>query len=198
MAGTERDAVAAGESGVDLGAVEIGVETANDIVAELPEFLLPLLQALHASPVGEIVRSSSTVYPALETVHVIGIGLLFGGIFMLDLRLLGVSRGLAIRDLSRHVLPWVWAGFALNLFSGLMLFASNAVELAANISFQLKMLLLMVAGLNAGVFQLVTSRDAAQWERSSPVPASARIAAAISIAVWLSIITLGRLIAYWA
>jgi hypothetical protein len=94
-----------------------------------------------------------------------------------------------VASLSRHVLPWVWTGFAMNLASGAMLFASDALSLAANISFQLKMLLLVVAALNACVFQLVIARDMVRWDQQ---------AAFFLIAVWLVIITLGRLIAYWA
>jgi hypothetical protein len=103
-----------------------------------------------------------------------------------------------VASLSRHVLPWVWTGFAMNLASGAMLFASDALSLAANISFQLKMLLLVVAALNACVFQLVIARDMVRWDQQAATSLWAKLAAFFSIAVWLVIITLGRLIAYWA
>jgi len=182
----------------DLGASPIAEVTTEGPAAELPEFLIPYLTSLHESAAGEAVRSISWVYPTLETVHVIGLGLLFGGIFMLDLRLLGLNKGLSVSRLSRHVLPWVWIGFVLNLASGLMLFASDALSLAANISFQLKMMLLLLAGANAAVFQLLTARDMEHWDTDVPSPPGARLAAIISTSTWIFVITLGRLIAYWA
>lgn len=182
----------------DLGASDVAEVVADGTASELPGFLVSYLTDINASAAAEIVRTVFWVYPMLETAHVIGLGLLFGGIFMLDLRLLGMNKGISVSSLSRHVLPWVWMGFALNLVSGAMLFASDALSLAANISFQLKMMLLVVAGLNATVFQLVSARGIERWDAGEPAPVGAKMAAVFSIAVWLAIITLGRLIAYWA
>ena len=180
------------------GASAVGDALPAEIPPELPDVLVPYLQALTSSPMAELVRTSSWVYPGLETVHVVGLGLLFGGIFVLDLRLLGANAGLSVQQLSRHVLPWVWLGFALNLASGVMLFASDALALAANISFQLKMALLVVAGINATVFQLAIYPGVRRWGDGGPTPAAVKLAAVLSISLWLSIIALGRLIAYWA
>lgn len=182
----------------DLGASPITDAVPIEAASELPGFLVPYLKTLHVSPIGELVRNSSWVYPGLETAHVIGLGLLFGGIFMLDLRLLGLNKSLSVAVLSRHVLPWVWAGFVINFVSGIMLFASDALSLAANISFQLKMLMLMLAGANAGLFQLSFGRDIGRWHNEAPAPIGAKLVAIFSIAAWLAIITLGRMIAYWA
>ena len=81
-------------------------------------------------------------------VHVVGLGLLFGGIVLFDLRLLGLHRGIDLERLAGMVLPWVWTGFVLNAVSGAMLFASDAVTFAENRSFQVKMLLILAAGMN--------------------------------------------------
>lgn len=182
----------------DLGAVEIAGDLPAEAAASLPSLLVPYLQALHASPLGETVRSVPWVYPVLETVHVIGLGLIFGGIFLLDLRLLGVGRSLAVTALAGHVLPWVWLGFLLNMASGVLLFSSDALSLAANISFQLKMLLLIIAGITAVIFMRSTYRTAANWNAGTPTPPAAKIAALLSLVSWLGVITLGRLIAYWS
>ncbi len=180
-----------------LGASAVNDALPADIPPELPDALVPYLQALTASPLADIVRTASWVYPSLETVHVVGLGLLFGGIFVLDLRLLGANKGLSVQRLSRHVLPWVWLGFVLNLASGVMLFASDALALAANISFQLKMALLIVAGANAALFQLAIYPGVRRWDDDTP-PLIVKLAAIASISLWLAIIALGRLIAYWA
>ena len=71
----------------DLGATTITNESAATASSELPGILVPYLQALHDSSLAEAVRSVSWIYPSLETAHVIGLGLLFGGIFLFDLSL---------------------------------------------------------------------------------------------------------------
>lgn len=151
---------------------------------------------LHATAPAQFVRESVWAYPALETLHVLGLGLVFGSILAFDLRLIGWHRDLSVTRLGRHLLPWVWAGFALNLASGLLLFASDAVEFAANSSFRAKLVLLALAGLNALWFQARIAPSIPTWDTGVTPPARARAAAALSIALWLAIITAGRLMAY--
>ena len=64
------------------------------------------LGALEASGLGQAMRQWLWLYPTVETVHLVGIGLLFGSIAVFDLRLLGFSRSISVKQLSRHVLPW--------------------------------------------------------------------------------------------
>ena len=151
---------------------------------------------LHATGPAAFVRESVWAYPALETLHVIGLGLVFGSILAYDLRLLGWHRDLPLSRLGRHLLPWVWTGFALNLMSGVLLFLSDAVEFAENTSFRIKMLLLALAGLNALWFQTRIARTMPAWDRDADAPGAAKAAALLSVALWLSIVTAGRLMAY--
>lgn len=162
----------------------------------MPEFT-SILQQLAGLPIAAAVRTSPWLYPLLETVHVIGLGLVFGGIAALDLRLLGLHPDLPVRRLSVHLLPWVWAGFLLNAASGSLLFLSDAVAFAANRAFQVKMALLIVAGLNTFWFQHRIYRTVDGWDRDQPPPASARVASTLSLVLWVAIITAGRMIAYW-
>lgn len=154
------------------------------------------LKVLMALPAAELVRRWPWAYPILETVHVIGLGLLFGGIFAFDLRLLGVQPTISIRRLARHLLPWVWLGFALNALSGLLLLMSDAVEFGHNTSFKVKMVLIAVAGLNMAWFHWRIFPTVAQWDERAPTPLAAKRTALVSIALWLSVITAGRMIAY--
>lgn len=156
-----------------------------------------LLKWLMATPVGEAVRGWTWLYPGLEAVHMIGLGLVFGGIFLFDLRLLGMSKSIPVVRLAHHVLPWVLAGFMLSLLSGFALFTSDAVAFAANRSFQIKMLLLVLAGLNAAMFHAVIFRSAADWDQHIAAPLIARLAAVVSILVWSGVVLMGRLMAYW-
>ncbi len=164
----------------------------------MPDVYTNILEVLAASDVAIFVRESLWVYPVLETLHVIGLALIFGPIFIFDLRLLGVTPGLPLDLLTRHILPWVWGGFALNMTSGLLMFVSDAVDFASNPALSAKLALLALAGLNAAYFQMQIYPQSASWNSSADIPVRARFTAALSIFVWLGVITAGRLMAYVA
>ncbi len=157
---------------------------------------LAFLKLLAATPPAEFVRTWAWAYPILETIHVIGLGLLFGGIFVFDLRVLGVHKAMPIRQLATHVLPWVWLGFLLNAASGALLFVSDAPTFGMNTSFQVKMVLIACAGLNMVWFHWRIFPGADHWNQDVSSPTAAKITATVSIVVWLSVITAGRMIAY--
>ena len=151
---------------------------------------------------GELVRGSGVwTYAILNLGHILGISTLFGSIAVLDLRLLGFSRTIPVRSLAKHVLPWTAASFLLIVPSGLMMFTAHATEFIDSPVFVLKMCLIMAAGLNAALFHAITLRTADVWDsedmRRLPPPPSARISAAISLLLWISVIACGRLLAYF-
>jgi hypothetical protein len=159
------------------------------------------LAALEASGLGQAMRQWLWLYPSVEIVHILGIGLLFGSIAVFDLRLLGFSRSISARRLASHVLPWTAASFALIIPSGLAMFTAHATEFVQSEVFVLKMLLILGAGLNAALFHTVTFRTADVWDseemRKLPPPPSARAAGAISLLLWIAVISCGRLLAYF-
>lgn len=156
---------------------------------------------MEASALGQALRESQWLYPAVETVHIVGIGLLFGSIAMLDLRLLGFSRGIPVRRLAWHVLPWSAAAFLLIVPSGLLMFVAYATDLVSSPVFVLKMCLIMAAGLNAALFHTIVFPSVEIWDseemRRLGPPPSARVSAAMSLAIWVSVIACGRLLAYF-
>lgn len=159
------------------------------------------LAALEASGLGQAMRQWLWLYPAVETVHIVGIGLLFGSIAVFDLRLLGLSRSIPVRRLAGHVLPWTAASFLLIIPSGLLMFTAHATEFIQSPVFVLKMGLILAAGVNAALFHTITFRTADVWDaeemRKLPPPPSARLAGALSLALWISVIACGRLLAYF-
>lgn len=159
------------------------------------------LGAIEASSLGVAMRQWLWLYPSVEIVHLAGIGLLFGSIAVLDLRLLGFSRTLSVKALARHVLPWTAASFALIVPSGLMMFTAHASDFIQSGVFVVKMGLILAAGLNAALFHTITFRTADVWDseemRKLPPPPSARLAGALSLALWISVIACGRLLAYF-
>jgi hypothetical protein len=135
----------------------------------------------------------------LAALHLLGAALLFGSLAMLDLRLLGLSRGIAARALARHVLPWSAVAFVVIVASGIALFLEHAREFIASPLFALKMALILAAVVNAGILHAVTLRTADVWDsaemRNLRPPASARLAGALSIVLWASVIVCGRFLA---
>ncbi len=134
------------------------------------------------------LRTDDYAYPALQTVHLVGLGLLFGTVCAVDLGILGRMQGLDLRTLARRLLPWTWAGFALALTSGLAMFATMAGDLLTNNAFLVKMGVLLLAAMNAGLLHARGPLNGAQ--------ALTRWQARASMLLWTAAITSGRWIAY--
>ena len=136
---------------------------------------------------------------ALSTLHLIAAAFLFGSLAVLDLRLLGFSRGIPVRVLARHVLPWSAVAFLVIVGSGVALFLPHARDFVASRLFALKMVLILAALVNAGILHAVTLRTADVWDsqemRNLRPPPSARLAGILSIALWAAVIACGRLLA---
>ena len=151
---------------------------------------------LETTAVADAMRKWLWLYPIVEIVHIVGFVVLVGGAIMFDLRLLGVSPGLRVSAMAQHHLPWARAALVLVVPSGILMFMAHATEFAANPAFQLKLMFLVAAGLNALFFHRGAFRSVGQWESDAAVPPRARAAAVVSIALWLGVISAGRLLAY--
>jgi hypothetical protein len=151
---------------------------------------------LAATPLAGAMRSAPWAYPVAEIVHIAGFSVLVGSVVLFDLRVLGCAPGLPVAELGRHLLRWALASTLLVVPAGLLLFAAHPVELAANPAFPLKLALIAAAGLNALVFHLLPYRTVAHWDRARTAPPAARLGAALSILLWLGVISCGRLLAY--
>jgi hypothetical protein len=131
-------------------------------------------------------------FPLLESLHVLGIVLMIGFLLSVDLRLLGVAaRRYAVSGLSRELLAWTWCAFALAVLTGLGLFITRAAHYASNSAFQIKLILLLLAGVNMAVFHYGIFRSVAGWDRSSP-PFKAKVVAALSLLIWSGAVLAGR------
>ncbi len=159
--------------------------------------LTPFFQWLYDSPVGTAIRENGTLFPWVESVHVLSITLVVGSIFIVDLRLLGLaSKSRAVSRLTREILPLTWTVFALAAITGALLFSSNAVKYAHNTFFLAKMALLVVAALNMMVFHVVTERGIEHWDSSPHPPAAAKLAGGLSMGIWIAIIVCGRWVGF--
>lgn len=153
--------------------------------------------SLEETGLAQYIREGLYPFPLIEVVHVIALALVFGTIFIVDLRILGVaSVERAVRAVERDVLKWTWGGFVVAVVTGLLMFISNASNYVANLPFQIKMGLLLAAGLNLLIFELGARRKLDQWDLLPRAPQAARIAALLSIVIWTSVIFAGRWIGF--
>jgi len=154
---------------------------------------------LHDQPWATTIRESEITFPALETVHVLSLALMVGGVAIVDLRLLGLAfRRESVAELAAPLLTVTWIGFVAMASTGLLLFAAEATDMFTNPAFRLKMLLLLAAGGNMLIFHFTAYRDRLRWTADAPAPpATARIAAALSLTLWAGVVVSGRAIAYF-
>lgn len=155
-----------------------------------------LAAALQASGLSETLRASVWLYPLVNTGHVVGIALLFGAIVPLDLRLLGGFRAVPLAPLATTLVPMAMAGLLLALSTGALLFATRPLDYVVEPLFGLKLLLLAAAVLNA-----LWLRFDPHWRHlgatfGMPLRRRWRLHGALSVLLWLGVITAGRLIGY--
>ena len=159
--------------------------------------IVDFLQWLNDTPLAEAVRDSVWLFPAIETVHVIAIVLVVGSITRLDLRLAGlVWRDRPVTEVSDEMLPWTWISFAVATIFGLLLFAAKPMTYLAMAFFDVKMILIVLAGVNMLFFQHVIFRNVKQWDRDAVPPVAAQLAGSLSLAFWVSVVICGRLIGF--
>lgn len=158
----------------------------------------PLLTAaaawLDTAGIGPWARGSALVYPVANTLHLLGLVMLVGGIGIVDLRVMGLWRGLPVAELSRALTPVAIAGLILMVVSGTILFAADGAALARSAIFERKLLLIAAALANAAVFRRIWNPHMARWIDSAPRPA--QIMAGASLLLWLAAGASGRWIAY--
>ena len=147
-------------------------------------------------PLAKAMREWLWLYPIVEIAHISGFAILVGSVVMFDLRVLGVAKQIPMRALSRFLLPWSWAALLLVIPSGMMMFSAHAADFLGNPAFKLKMALLVAALLNTAFFHTGPYQGVANWDRDATAPVAARLSAALSIVIWFSVISCGRLLAY--
>lgn len=149
---------------------------------------------LEQGVVTDVVRQWVWLYPAIESLHLLGLALLVGAIALFDLRLLGFSHPLRITDLAQHLLPWADVGFAIAAITGGLLFAADVTPRAANPAYRIKLLLIALAGVNTALFQF-RYRSVRLWNRGVMVPMGVQAIAVTSLLLWIAVIICDRLIA---
>jgi hypothetical protein len=152
---------------------------------------------LQSTQTGTAIRESNWVFPIIETIHVLALALSVGLLVWFDLRLTGVvMRHEPVSTVHKQIMPWSLAGFVLMFLTGALLFWANALKAYENVYFQLKVLFLFVAGINAVIFEVTAKRNILEWDKTPVPPARVRLAGLLSLISWIAVITFGRATAY--
>jgi len=157
---------------------------------------LALQHWLESTWLSSFMNWSWWAWPTAESLHFIGLTLLLGTVGLFDLRLLGFARAVAPAALHRLV-RWGIAGFLINLSTGVLFFFGIPGQYLHNPAFQIKIVLLLLAGLNVVVFYRTVGRDVDTVAAGEHVPRLARILGGASLLLWIGVLCAGRLIAFY-
>jgi len=136
-------------------------------------------------------------FPFLESIHVLAVAFLVGSILMVDLRLLGLAAlRYATSRMTRELIPWTWGALCVAMVTGSGLFMTRAATYIEHPPFQLKLVMLLLAGLNMALFQFRTFRSIKEWDTAASPPIAAKIAGATSLLLWAGVVLAGRWIGH--
>ena len=154
-------------------------------------------QWIGESAIGRGILESVWIFPIIEGLHLLGIALSVGVLCWLDFRLIGLAfRDQPVSKVWKQVVPMAGVGFALMFITGGLLFWAEAITAYDSVHFWIKLGLILLAGLNAGYFELVTRRTIQVWDCDPIPPLKVRIAGLASLVLWIAVITTGRTMAY--
>ncbi len=144
-----------------------------------------------------IQNHNNWVIPTIQSIHIVGIGVVMGSVFMICLRILGRgSMDQTLRQTTSRFFPWLTGALCLLLATGILMVVGEPVRELVTFSFWLKMLLVAVSTLVAAVFQVKLRKHDRQWEETLVNRGFIRGMAMLTFLIWACIIVLGRLIAY--
>lgn len=161
--------------------------------------LARFLEWLSNTQFSIFMRESTWGEPIVESIHVLTLTLFLGFAVMLDMRLLGVvMKRRRMSEVLAQFNPWLFGGFAIMVVTGVLLFSADPVTFYYTHPpfFEIKMIMLVLAGLNVLIFNATIGRRVAEWDSNPSTPGAAKAAAVVSIALWVLIIAAGRAIAY--
>ena len=161
----------------------------------LDESLRALAKWLGTTTLAEFM-TGSWQWPIAESLHFIGLSLLIGTVGLFDLRLLGVAKRIPFSALHR-LIPFGIGGFFLNMLTGICFLTNAADQYMYNPAFHLKMLSMMIAGVNVMLFYTTMFQKVNVLGAGATAPLPARIIGGVSLACWISVIACGRLLTFY-
>jgi hypothetical protein len=166
-------------------------------MAELFTPLRGLFEYVSELPSSIGIRESLYFSPYLTVSHVIVMAFVAGLVLMMDLRLMGLANmRTPFSELQRRLFPWQMFAMTLAAITGLTLAWADPMRFYVNIFFWLKMLMLVLAAINALAFHYTTYYSVAAWDTAPATPVAAKLAGGVSVVLWSLVIIAGRLIPY--
>ena len=162
----------------------------------MPNVVMPhIIYAIADTWLSHAVKDSYWIWPTMETMHFIGLSLLFGGLALADLRLMGYMKNIPYKTLSK-IIPLAVSGFIVNAITGVLFFIADPTRYYPNLAFRFKMLCILLAGLNLLFYQIKIKPMAEKWGPGDPTPWVAKCVGCASILLWIGVITGGRMIPF--
>ena len=159
--------------------------------------VVSILQVMHDSEFGTALRESLYMFPLIEGIHLIGLALSVGLIIVTDLRLIGgFLKQVPVAEVLNQLRPWLLAGFVITFVSGILLLWAEGPRMWAIPVFPIKLILIVLAGLNALWFEYKYGKNVHEWGSSLHFPKGAKVAGWVSLVSWTSVVICGRLIPY--
>ena len=152
---------------------------------------------LAASPLSHTIQATGWIIPALQTIHILSVAVVFSSAILVDLRIWRLlERDVPTPEVARRFLPTVWPVLLILLTTGSLLIIGEPRRSLLNSTFYLKMALLAVAIVLTAGLQRSISSSPNSWDRNRARRMAGRFAASVSILVWCGILFAGRWIAY--
>ena len=159
--------------------------------------LIEFADLLYDSELGTSLRESIYAYPIVEGIHLIGLAFSVGLLFFVDLRLLGLFLPkVSISALLQPLRPWILGSFAVTMVTGILLFVAAAPKIIMLDVFFYKLIFIVLAGLNALLFELKWGKHIDDWGFEKLLPKGVQYAGGISLFLWSLVLISGRLIPY--
>lgn len=150
---------------------------------------------LRATPASEWINSSRWIWPLCESLHFMGLSLLVGITGFFDLRLMGFFKRVSIAAV-RDLMPYALVGFAINIVTGLVFLTGLPEQYARNPVWWYKVGFLMLAGLNALVYETRLSARVLALDPEGDTPRAAKVIGLVSLISWFAVLYCGRMLAF--
>lgn len=152
---------------------------------------------LNTTGLHRFATGSPWVWATMETLHFLALAVMVGTIGVLDLRLLGVGRGLPLAPF-RALVPIGVAAFVVNTATGIVFLAGAPYQYIYNLAFQMKLLFILAAGVNIALFYGTgLSRRTFEVRAGTLVPTAARVVGAVSLIAWVGVMYWGRMLTFF-
>ena len=157
----------------------------------------PLADWIDKTPISKVLQDHLWIVPTSQSIHIVAVSVVFASACVINLRLLGVGRtGRSVSTLSETLVPWMWRGLAVLLFTGLIQTVAEPVRQFVTPMFWAKMTMIPIVATMTAMYAKAVRRNAPAWDAASSRPSHAKLFAVLSTLLWLAIIFCGRFIAY--